>query len=176
MTKFRTIRLLSTFVLVLMMLQACVAGRQLRTEAAVPANVQGTYDLYLYGCRYSDDIENAAILIGDSSRYPFEIFALDSLYKVKRGLPAGQALAEANTFLRCSFHTIWQTRLRGISDDAGNTIGFDLVPRYDPLELGIADVMLLSYTLKNGRVTAYIRVDPAREDSRLFSDDHGAEK
>jgi hypothetical protein len=174
MTKLGNISSLPMLLFVLLALQACVAGKQLRTDSAAPASIQGTYDLYLYGCRYSDDIENAAILVDVSSGYPFEVFARETLYKVKKGLSAEQALAEANTFIRCSFYTVWQTRLRSISDDAGKTVGFDLVPRYNPLEFGTGDIMLISYALRNGTITAYIREDPARENSRLFSDDHGA--
>jgi hypothetical protein len=49
--------------------------------------------------------------------------------------------------------------LRKIPDDAGGIVGFELRPLYSPLEFGFSDVMLISYSLKDGKIRAYIRLD-----------------
>ncbi|MGE5172289.1 MAG: hypothetical protein ACM3MD_00515 [Betaproteobacteria bacterium] len=141
-------------------LTACVPGKQLITRPADPAEVKGTYTLLLYGCHYPADIKNVAILIDEGSRYPLEIYDLDTSYKVKKGVPAQQALSEADSFVRCSTHRIWQTHLLRIPDDGGGTIGYEIRPLYLPLEFGLPDVLRVSYALKDGMVRAYIRLDP----------------
>ncbi len=140
--------------------QSCVAGQRLVTEGTDPAGIGGSYTLMLYGCKYPDDIENAAILVDDPSPYPLDIFSLPSMYSVQRGLPAQEALAKANKFLRCTFHTVVETRVRRIVDDRGGIIGYDMRPGYLPYDIGSTDPLLITYTLKEGKVTAYIRLSP----------------
>jgi hypothetical protein len=147
-------------------LQAPAAGKQLRTESADRAAVKGAYTMLLYGCRYPDDIENAAILVTEGSKYPVEIYALDTRYKVKKGVSAQQALDEADTFVRCSVHTVWQTQVRRIRDESGGTIGYEVRPLYFPYDVGAADVLLISYALKDGKVRVYIRLTPEMENRR----------
>ena len=108
------------------MLQACVAGKQLVTTSADPAELKGTYTLLLYGCRYPDDIKNLAILVDEGSKYPVEIYDLPTSYQVKKGLPGPQALKEADSFVRCSVRRVTETQLRRITDDAGGTIGYEV--------------------------------------------------
>jgi hypothetical protein len=155
---------------VLSLVSAC-AGRQLATESADARTIQGIYSLYLYGCHYPDDIENAAFMISESSPYPFDLYAPETSYTVKKGLPAEQALTEANTFIRCGIHSVWQTGIVRIMDDRGGTVGYEIRPLYYPYDVGFSDVLLFSYSLNKGRVTAYIR--PTRErdrDSSPFQD------
>lgn len=154
----------ATMYLVLVLtLQACMAGVQLRPTAADPAELKGTYTLILYGCRYADDLENMAVLVDEGNPYPVEVYALDSLYKVKKGVPASQALSEANTFISCSTHSLWQSVLRRIPDNAGRTIGYELKPLYRQWEIGTPEALLSSYSLKDGKVTVYIRLHPSLE-------------
>ncbi len=141
-------------------LTACIPGKQLTARAADPAEVKGIYTLLLYGCRYPDDIKNVAFLVDEGSKYPLEIYDLDTSYKVKKGVPAQQALSEADSFVRCSTHRVWQTQLLRIPDDSGGTIGYEVRPLYLPPEFGFPDVLLVSYALKDGAVRAYIKLDP----------------
>ncbi len=145
------------------LLAACAPGKQLMTHAADPAEAKGTYTLLLYGCHYPDDIKNVAILVDEGSRYPLEIYDLDTSYKVKKGVPAQQALSEADSFVRCSTHRIWQTHLLRIPDNSGGTVGYEIRPLYLPLEFGFPDVLMVSYALKDGAVRAYIRLVPTVE-------------
>lgn len=107
MAKVGTILSAAAVLLALSTLQASAADKQLKTESAGQAAITGAYTVLLYGCRYPDDIENAAILVSEGSKYPLEIYALDTRYKVKKGLDAQKALAEANAFVKCGVHTVW---------------------------------------------------------------------
>jgi len=145
---------------------ACVPGKQLLARGALPEEVTGSYTLMLYGCRYPSQPDNVAILVKEDGRYPFEIFDIDTSYTIKKGVPAQEALEAANSFVRCSTHIIWMTELRKIPDDAGGIVGFELRPLYSPLEFGFPDVMLISYSLKDGKIRAYIRLDRRAERDR----------
>lgn len=163
MAKVGTIVGGAVLLLALSMSQASAAGKQLKTESAGQAAITGSFTALLYGCRYPDDIENAAILVAEGSKYPLEIYAPDTRYKVKKGLDAQKALAEANAFVKCGVHTVWQTQIRRILDDDGGTVGYEVRPLYFPYDVGAADVLLISYALKDGRVMAYIRLTPEME-------------
>jgi hypothetical protein len=145
-----------------LLLQACM-GMQLIPRSANQDELKGTYTLIQYGCRHPADLENMAILVDESGPYPVEVYALDSLYKVKKGLPASQALGEANTFINCSFYTVWQSMLRRISDNMGRTIGYELKPVYRPWEISTTETLLTSYILKDNKITVYITPNPSLE-------------
>jgi hypothetical protein len=151
----------ATLILVLTaMLQGCMAGKQLMTGAADPSEVKGTYTLLLYGCHYPTQIQDVAILVDEAGRYPVQIYDLDTSYTVKKGIPAEQALSEADRFVRCSTNKIWRTEMRKILDDSGGIIGYEVRPLFMPVEFGTADVIRTSYSLHEGTVRAYIRLFP----------------
>ena len=141
---------------------AC-AGTQLITRAADPRELQGKYTLYLYGCHYPDDVENAAFLVARDTKYPFELYTLESSYKVWDGLPAREALWEAEAFVRCGMHTVWYTRLRTIPDGQGGILGYEMVPVYMPYDMGTEDVLMITYALRDGKVRTVIQPNPRRE-------------
>jgi hypothetical protein len=141
-------------------LAGCVLGTQLQTETADPKTITGTYDLLLYGCRYPDDLEHAAFLIAPDKTDRVELSVLETSYKIKRGLPAGKALAEADAFVRCGVHTVDELRVHRIPDGGNGTIGYEILPRYRSYDVGGTDPLLVSYSLKDGKVTVYIRLSP----------------
>jgi hypothetical protein len=163
MKSLTTIKL-AALLLISITLQACMSGMQMRTESADPKLVPGTYTLLLYGCHYPDQIDNVAILVDENSKYPLEIYDINTSYTTKKDIIAQQALTQADAFVRCSTHKLWQTRVAKILDDSGGTLGYEVRPLYMPLEFGVPDVMLISYSLKNGKVRAYIRLMPPVED------------
>jgi len=146
--------------LLVLMLQACAIGKQLATAPADPAELTGSYTLFLYGCHYPDDIKNVALLLDEKSTYPLEIYDLPTSYQVKKGVPGPQALADADAFVRCSVRLLSGTQLRRILDETGGTMGYEVRPLYSPLEFGRLDVLHVSYSLQNGIVRTYIRLDP----------------
>lgn len=145
-------------------LQSCMTGIQLSTTATDKTLISGTYTLLLYGCHYPDQIDNVAILVDENSRYPLEIYDINTSFTVKMGVPARQAVTEAEAFVRCSHHTIWKTQVTRIPDDSGGTVGYEVRPLYNVTEFGTPDVLMINYSLKNGKIRAYIRKSPAAED------------
>ena len=173
MLKFRYA--LSAALLVAMsVLQGCALGKQLQTQTADPKMIAGTYDLVLYGCRYPADLENAAFLISGESRYPVSMFVPDTSYKIKKGMPAKEAFIQADSFVRCGIHTVTETRVHRIPDDSGGTIGYEVLPRYLPYDIGGSDPQLVSYSLKDGKVTVFIRLFPDVERRLILMDVPGS--
>ncbi len=142
-------------------LQACAPGIHLLPKPADPSEIKGTYTLILYGCRYADDLENMAVLVDAKNKYKFEVYAHENMYKVKKEVSGTEAIREANAFINCSMHTVWQTVLRRIFDADGRTIAYELKPLYRPWEFRTPEVLLSSYTLHDGKVTAYFALDPS---------------
>jgi hypothetical protein len=141
-------------------LQACAFGKQLVTSSADPADLKGTYTVLLYGCHYPEDVKNLAVLVDEGSSHPVEIYDIPTSYQVKKGVPGPQAFKEADSFVRCSVRRVSQTQLSRISDADGGTIGYEVRPLYSPLEFGRIDILFVSYSLQNGTVKTYIRLDP----------------
>jgi hypothetical protein len=148
----------------LLILNGCMAGKRLDIQGAVPADIEGTYALILYGCRYPSDLENLAILYRDGGPFTFEMYTLETSYRVKKGLPADEALKQADQFLRCSFD-YWRTQLSKIVDREGTIAGYELRPLYAPYKYGTMDVLDIHYWLRDSKVTVYIRLDPDIENA-----------
>jgi hypothetical protein len=143
----------------LLMLNSCMAGMRLDIRGAVPTDIQGTYTLILYGCRYPSDLENLAILYTEGGPLTFEMYTLETAYRVKKGLSADEALKQAEQFLTCSFD-FWKTQLSKIVDREGAIAGYELRPLYAPYKYGMMDVLDIHYWLRGNTVTVYIRLDP----------------
>jgi len=154
---------LAAVLLAMSVLQGCAFGKQLRTETADPKTIAGTYDLMMYGCRYPTDYEKAAFLISSQSRYPVTLIVSDTSQKVKKGLPADQALSEAEAFVRCGVHAVEGTRVLRVLDDSGGTIGYEVLARYPVTEAAGIDPLLVNYSLKEGKITVYIQLLPQAE-------------
>jgi hypothetical protein len=161
MKKLRLIFAASAGVVIVLALQACVTGAQLTPKPADQTELKGVYTLILYGCRYPGDLENVAVLVDEQSGYDFDVYALDAMYKSKKGLTGSEALNEAEKFIRCGMHTVWQTSLRKISDSTGRSIAYELKPLYQPWEFKTPEVLLSSYSLKDKKITAYFTLDPS---------------
>jgi len=146
--------------IVLFAIQGCSHGPQLRTESADPTRIEGTYDLFTYGCRFPKDIEHAAFLIAPDKAGMVELYVPATSYKIKRGMPADYALAEAEAHVRCGIRTVLSSRVHRIPDGSGGTLGYEVLPRYAPTEVGGMDPLTVSYSLKDGKVTVYIRLLP----------------
>jgi hypothetical protein len=147
-----------------LILNSCMSGKRLDIKGANPADIQGTYSLLLYGCKYGNDLENLAILYRDEGPFTFEIYSLPTSYQVKKGLPADEALKQAHQFLRCSTN-YWKTNLSKIVDRQDTIVGYELRPLYAPYEWGLMDVLDISYWLNDSKVTVYIKLDPSTEKS-----------
>lgn len=138
------------------------------TAPADTREVEGTYTLILYGGRYSADLENVAVLDKEGDAYTFNVYAPEFDYRVKRHVPAKEALEEAEAFVR--FHySFWKAQLKQIVDTSGIPIGYEVRPLYSPMDFGYPDVLEVDYILKDKTVT--VRISLKRELRRQLFDD-----
>jgi len=146
---------------------SCAPGRYLRTEVAAPSEITGNYILMLYGGRYSDDIENVAILDKEGDPYTFEIFARPDNYTVHVNVPAKEILDESQKFVR-THRSFLRSKLSRIIGPNGNVIGYELRPLYQMLEFGSSDVLSINYRIKDSKVIIDIRPSQAVEHNEPF--------
>lgn len=165
----KSVAVISLTLLCAVVLQACAGRVPLKTQGAMAGEVQGTYDLILFGANHGNDIATIAILdkAGDGVRV--EPHAPPYVYRVKSGLSAQEALHDADEFIRWH-HAFRSPQLSRIIDASGTVIGYEMRPLYRPLEFGVTDVLDISYTAERGKVVAWIRLIPSVE-AQLFDND-----
>lgn len=142
-------------------LTACVSGTFLYTRPSRTGSLQdGSYTLFLYGCGNIQRIENTVILAPEGGKHSLAVYAPEFEYKVKQGVSAKEALAEADRFLRCSVY-YRKTQLRDVLDPGGGVIGYELRPLYSIVDFGVEDVLQVNYRqMQDNRVVVYISLDP----------------
>lgn len=156
-------------VLCIAFLNSCSTSNYLKTEGVKDADIKGSFTLILYGGRHLNDIETIAILDIEGDQYIFEPYAPEFDYKIKRGIPAKEALEEAERFV--SWHSsFYRIQLSKILDDKDNVIGYELRPLYQPLAFGVSDVLDVDYRIKDSRVIVRIKLKPQIE-RMLFDGD-----
>jgi hypothetical protein len=148
--------------LIILGLIALSRDTHLKTEAAKPTEVQGKFTLLLYGSSFPNDFVNIAILDKEGDPYSFEIYAPDFSYTVQAGLDAAQALQKAEGFVRRNIHSD-RSRLRRVLSPAGTGIGFELRPLYPVTTFGKDDILDVTYSIKDKKIIARIKLDPAIE-------------
>jgi len=134
----------------------------LKTEAANPAEVQGTFTLLLYGSSSPNDLANIAILDREGDPYSFEIYAPDFSCTVQAGMNAALALQEAERFVRRNIQSE-RSRLHRVLSPAGAGIGFELRPLYSVGTFGRDDILDVRYSLKDRKIVVRIELDPSIE-------------
>jgi hypothetical protein len=161
-TKFSPLLWLGLAVTIFLNTNSCTPSASLRTVFANPAEISGTYTVFLYGARHSNDIETVAILAKEETPYTFEIYSADFNYKTIKGMPADQAYKRAAAFV--SFHYAFDySVISRILDGNGVVIGFEVRPYYRPFEFGYDNVLDISYTPEDGKVIVRIHLKPAVE-------------
>jgi hypothetical protein len=163
--------LVFAFLLFIFVSSSFAFNKPLKTEAAIPADVSGTFTLILYGANYLDDIETIAILDYEGDGYYFEPFAPEFNFKVKKGVHDQEALKEAGQFV--SFHnSFWKYQLSKILNKEGVTIGYEVKPLYMPFVYGFSDILDVYYWLKDdGKIKVIIRLDSLVENTRISGGD-----
>jgi hypothetical protein len=156
---------IKTFIVIFMVVlfytdnNSLAVAKFLKTEEAKSDEVTGTYDLILYGGRHINDLETVAFLDKEGDQYKFEPYAPEFDYKIKRGIPAKEALKEAKKFV--SFHNaFWRSQLSRILDEKGNVIGYELRPLYRPFVYGRDDLLEIYYRIKGDKVIIEINLTP----------------
>ncbi|RJQ46184.1 MAG: hypothetical protein C4538_07165 [Nitrospiraceae bacterium] len=153
--------------LIVLAMHSCMNVQYLKTEKAKPAEITGTYTLLLHGGRYSDDVENVAVIDKEGDAYYFEIFAPPYDYTAQNGVPASEALEKAKKHVR-SYHAFLGPWLGRILDREGNVIGYEIRPLYHPLEFGLSDILYIDYGLKDNRVIVKIRMRYEVQERDIF--------
>jgi len=156
-------------VLVFIVLQACAFSKSLRTVDTTSIDENASYTVILYGSRYSADMENLSILPIEGGKYTFEVYSPDFDYSLKKGVPAKDALKEAQAFLN-RHHDYYRSIISKILDNEGNVIGYEVRPVYYPITFGVSDVLDVGYFIKNGKVIIKINLKP-EIDRMLFDGD-----
>ena len=163
MTKKRTLNNVSRILLgisgvvcLVFLLSSC-SERYLREEAAARDEVKGAYTLILYGGHSSTDIKTFAILVKESGRYNFDIYAPDFDYTVIKGVDAGEAVKRAEHFV--SFHhAFWKDQWRKILDANGEVVAFEVRPLYHSINFGVSDLLDVYYKKAGDKIIVYIRL------------------
>ncbi|MFI5294410.1 MAG: hypothetical protein ACHQ0Y_05225 [Thermodesulfovibrionales bacterium] len=141
---------------------SCALGNRLDMKTAADSDLTGSFDLILYGCTYHDDFETVAILAKEDGPYVFEPYAPDFNYRVVKGVPAKDALDQAQKFVDC--HTAYhRAQLSRLVDAKGDTLGFEVRPLYHPFVFGVDDALDTDYRIKDGKVVVKIRLLPSIE-------------
>jgi len=141
----------------------CASEKHLRTEAANPSELTGTFNLILYGCRNSNDIQTVAILEVSGGRYTFQPFAPSFDFSTLKDVPAGEALRRAETFVSHN-PNFRRARLSRILDSENSTIAYEVRPLYFPIVYGVADVVDVDYLLeRDGTVKVTVKLKSSLE-------------
>lgn len=141
----------------------------LETTQAHLEEITGTFTLILYGANHINDLETLAIMDREGDNIKFQPHAPEFLYRVKRGIAAGEALKESIKFISWhnSFH---HYEINKIMDKENNILGYEVRPIYEPLAFGISDVLDVNYIIEEGYVRIFIRLMPSVE-RMLYNDE-----
>jgi len=149
--------------LITILISSCAGPQYLKSVNAVPQEISGTCDLFLYGHRYSDDFKNIAFLIPAGGKYAFRLYAPEFYYAVRKGLSAGAAIEEAERFVK--FHYSFQrSQWSKILDPEGNAVVFELRPIYSSPAFAYSDVFDVHYIIQGGKVVASVGLKPEIEE------------
>jgi len=141
--------------------------RPLKTEKADKTDVKGSFTVIFYGGGYGDDLETLVILDSEGDEYTLEPYVPDFDLVIKKGVPAGEALKEAEKFI--NFHPSFRrSQLSRILDKTGRVIAYELRPLYRPITFGVSDVLDVNYWPKEGgKVKVTIKLIPSIERLKL---------
>jgi hypothetical protein len=152
--------LFTVFLLCALSFISCTPGIRLNTQAAQDSQVAGTYTVIFYGCNFLDDLETIAFLDKEGDQYTFVPFAPAFNYRVKKGIDARDAVAEATRFVGCNTSFSHAQLSRIIAPDGG-TLGYEVRPLYHSFTYGVSDVLSTDYRIKGDKVVVTIGLVPS---------------
>lgn len=153
---------LAAFLLAALFVVSCASGIRLKTQGTRYSEAAAIYRVILFGCNFNNDLETIAFLDKESDKYVFEPYAQDFKFKIKKGVPAKEALKEAGEFVNCNTSFLY-FQTYGIIGPNGETLGYEVRPLYQPFAYGAQDVLLTDYWLKDDKVVIKIRLNPSVE-------------
>lgn len=149
------------FALASLLFVSCTPGIRLDTKETRDTELAGTYTVIFYGCNYLGDLETIVFLDREGDQYEFEPYAPDFKFRVKKGVPAGEALSEAKKFLSCN-QSYRNAQLSRIVTPGGDTVGYEVRPLHYPFIYGL-DVLERDYRIKDNKVVITIRLTPSAD-------------
>ena len=135
-------------------------------------SIQGTFTLILYGANHSNDLETIAILDREGDGYDFEPFAPEFVYRIKKNLPANEALSEAEKFVGWH-HSFRSAIISKIRDENGSLLGYEVRPLYYPLDFGSSDILDVTYFKSGNKIIVKIKLIEPVEKILSGSDSRG---
>lgn len=152
--------LLFLSILPLSLLTSCARYTVLTPRWLANAKVKpGTYTVICYCDQAVDFLTTVAFLDRQGDSYSFEPQAASYTYSVSKDLPADKALKLAEQFVR-SGPSYNHTEVKEIRDPAGNLLGYEVRPIYQPFVYGDnGDVLNITYFLKHeDKISVWIRL------------------
>jgi len=135
-------------------------------------DIRGTFRVILYGANHLNDLETIAILDREGDQYEFEPYAPEFVYRIKKNLPANEALSEAEKFVgwHPSFRNVMVSR---ISDEKGFLLGYEVRPLYYPLDFGFSDILEVDYFKSDNKIIVRIKLKESVEKIIFDGDSKG---
>lgn len=135
----------------------------MRTEDVDASRINGSFSLILFSGKWPGAIGSAAFLDRDDDRVVMEPYAPDFSFRVVKGLQAGEALRQAESFV--SRHSSFiRSRLVAIKDDYDRMVGYEMRPLYMRTTFGSEDILDISYRQRENHVDIYVKLIPGIEE------------
>jgi hypothetical protein len=132
-------------------LAGCGLRPGLNTGPAATGEISGTYNVIYFGANFAADYETVAILDVAGDSYEIVPYAPEFRYRVKKDVPAKEALAGAEHFAGqiTGFH---QMRYSKILDPGNKVVGYEVRPLYYPTNFGLDDLIDVYYWVKDDKI------------------------
>jgi len=158
LTSLAPVFLLAVFTL--SQLTSCAMPKVLVPRQITAAEVEpGTYSVICYRNLAVGRLTTVAFLDREGDAYTIEPQTASYTYSVSKGLPADAALRLAEQFVR-TMPAYTSTEIKAIRLPAGNLLGYEVRPIYQPFVYGDAgDVLDISYFLRpENKISVWIRL------------------
>ncbi|MCX8027368.1 MAG: hypothetical protein N3A62_05885 [Thermodesulfovibrionales bacterium] len=153
-------------VLFLFFLTTSAGAINLDTVEVKETEIQGMFDIILYGARHGDDLETVALLVPLNSEYQVKMYAPDFDYRIDRAKDAKTATNIAKQFTSWHHSFMRHIYLKIVAPD-GKAVAYEVRPLYLPFVYGRADVLDNTYRLKEKTVFISVKLLPSVE-RRLY--------
>ncbi len=128
-----------------LLLSSCTGGKHLRSNQVVDAgDIKGLFTLILYTTAHYDSLMTIAILDIEGDGYELVPYAPGYDYTTSKSVSGKDAVERSVNFIS-SHHAFNHYQTKRILDEAGNTIGYELRPLYQPFVYGEIDVLEVDY-------------------------------
>ena len=154
----------------LSLLVSCLPKSMISSHWIAATELQpASYTVIRYRDLAVDYLTAVAFLDLEGDSYTIEPKSAPFTYRVSNGLKTEEALQLAENFVRSQL-SYNVTEIKAIMDPAGNLLGYEVRPLYQPVVYGNGDVLDISYTLRpENKIEVWVRLKE-RIDQILFHD------